>query len=190
MTQRARRILLWGVGLIPGFVGLVVLSALTKIPPVGRHYRPTFENAGIKYALDYKRALAQGKLERRPVLLYFIGENCVNARKMEIGVLSSPLVTERLRKFACSAVFVDHVPFVATTEASRLHEENRKLQLSTGDVSLPKFVVVSADFDLEETAADENVIARIYGYRHDGSQFAKFLDDALAKWGESRQGAE
>jgi len=188
MSGRTRTTLV-GLALALGFVSPFLVGIVAErrlrdnhLESPEHHQRPVFENAGIKYALDFRHALTRGKSARKSVFLYFTGETSGNARKMEKNVLSLPSVTGRLRKFECSAVFIDHVPFVDAKAASRLYEQNHKLEILTGDVSCPKFLVVTADFDPHSPAADEKVIATLYGYHNDAAGFAKFLDDALQKW--------
>jgi hypothetical protein len=144
---------------------------------------------GIKYFLDSERAFAHAKIWNKPVFVYFTGVNCVNARRMERGVLRAPAVVERLQKFICFESFVDSVPLSVVAdrkEADRLLSQNIKLYESFGDVSLPSFVVLPHDFDPTRDAGRFEPIAQTSGLILDEATFVRFLDEALEKWAKLR----
>jgi thiol:disulfide interchange protein len=144
-------------------------------------YGPVIEHGGIKYALDYQRAIEFAARQNRPVFLDFTGVNCINCRKMEQTVLSSPEIIDRLKRFVCIQVFADQVPHVPDpAERERLLESNIRLQEWFGDASLPSYAVVPADKEL--TADEGNILSSVTGYSPDEQRFAKFLDDGLARW--------
>ena len=144
-----------------------------------------FERTGITFRLDYERAVAQAKLWNKPVFVYFTGVNSVNTRMMEKGVLCTPAITERLKKFVCTAVFVDSVPIINRFDANRLAAQNRKLQEEWfGDVSIPAFAVIPADFDIAHDRGRRKLLGESLGWTKDETAFVRFLDEAWERWEE------
>lgn len=144
-------------------------------------FGPVNKHGGIKYALDYNRAVEYAAKNNLPVFIDFTGKNCTNCRKMEKFVLSRPDIVERLKKFVCIQVFTDAPPPIDDKDlGERLLATNLRLQAWFGDISLPSYAVVPADKNL--TADSGNLLATVKGYNPDETHFAKFLDDGLAKW--------
>jgi len=148
------------------------------------------DRTGIKYWLDYRRALAIAKSSKKPVLLYFTGVNDVNAVHIHIKVLRAPAVVARLRQFDCAVSFVDAIPspYTDRAEANRMVEQNGKLvEELLGEVSVPGFAVVQPEFDnpAHPEARQPLVTAELPDIR-DEVTVVRLLDQALAKWADSR----
>lgn len=146
-------------------------------------FGPAIEHGGIKYALDYQRAIEYAAKQNKPVFIDFTGVNCANCRKMEKGPLSQPEITNRLKNFVCVQVFADRVPVIADdAEAERLLAANLKLQEWFGDNSLPSYAVIPADPNIALVPAAEKLLSATVGYNPDEEEFARFLDDGLSRW--------
>ncbi|MFM8285815.1 MAG: protein-disulfide reductase DsbD family protein, partial [Planctomycetaceae bacterium] len=145
---------------------------------------PTLQEGGLRYALDYRKAMEYATKTGRPVFLEFTGVNCVNCRKMEQGPLSSPAVREKLKEFVCIQIWMDQVPTVQdATERRRLLEQNRELQVSWfDDLTMPAYVVVGADPDLVQRGKGTGILAEKLGYDADAGAFAQFLEAGLVAW--------
>ncbi len=143
---------------------------------------PYLEHGGLKYALDFDQALKVAVDQQRPIFLDFTGVNCVNCRKMEQGPMAQPTVKERLSQFVRVQLFTDRVPFIADgSEAIRLGENNRRIQEDWfGDVSLPAYVVIPPDPAILRDP--KKILAKFEGAERIDGEFARFLDDGLARW--------
>jgi thiol:disulfide interchange protein DsbD len=63
---------------------------------------------GFEPLRDYEEALIQARQENKPVLIDFTGWACVNCRRMEEAVWTSPLVDSLMRtKFVVVSLYVD-----------------------------------------------------------------------------------
>jgi hypothetical protein len=212
MTERARRIVLQGV-VIFGAVVPFALGAVSEllVPFIGKHSM-TFDSinaprddedlwydfgsksapvdrTGIKYSLDYQRALADAKLSNRPVFLYFTTVNDANARRIHINVMRAPAVIARLRRFECAVLFVDMIPWVDPTVADRLVAQNRRfLEELIGDIQVPAFAVVHPEFDDAGGPRKRKPLAKadLWEIRN-AATIVRFLDEALVKWAQSRR---
>ena len=138
---------------------------------------PYLEHDGLRYALDYDRALEFAQQEAKPVFIDFTGVNCVNCRLME-KKLARPQNRERLAKFVRVQLYTDNVPGVSDEElVERMLEKNRTLQETWfGDVTLPAYAIVTPD--------GENILVRFKGQEVVDGEFTEFLDAGLQKWQE------
>jgi hypothetical protein len=206
MSERARHIVVGGV-LILGFVVPFVLGAVAErlLPPAstpsvsveksrddqndekiwyGFGNRATPRQDGIKYRLDFDRALADAKLLNRPVFVYFTSVNDANARYIHQKVLRAPSVVARLRQFVCAALFVDIVPYPDKAEASRLREDNaRHHKELIGDPVSPAFAIIRPDFDDPSHPESRRPLAKADVWEiDDEATVVRLLDDTLRKW--------
>lgn len=70
---------------------------------------PIVVQNGLVTYFDYDEALAASKILKKPVMLDFTGINCVNCRKMESQVWSSPEVMKRLKEdFVIASLYCDY----------------------------------------------------------------------------------
>jgi thiol:disulfide interchange protein DsbD len=142
---------------------------------------PYSEHGGLKYALDFERALEFAIKEKKPLFLDFTGMNCTNCRYMEKGTMSRPEIEDRLKRFVRVQLFVDRVPLTDTKEAARLKEINLALQENWfGNVTLPSYVVIPPD---REAIKDiQNGILSFFEGTGEEAVFGKFLDDGWNRW--------
>jgi len=138
---------------------------------------PTITHHGLRFAMDVDRAIAFASLKQQPMLFDFTGVNCVNCRLME-KKLAQPHNRSRLEKFVLVQLYADKVPMIADpVEAKRLLKRNVDLQSEWfGDVTLPSYAVVTPD--------GKTILSNYFGLEQKDGEFAKFLDDGLAKWQE------
>ena len=90
-------------------------SALGDVRPVKyaeemKIYEPEIvRKFGLITFFEYDEALAASKKLKKPVMLDFTGINCVNCRKMESQVWSSPEVMKRLKEdFIIASLYCDY----------------------------------------------------------------------------------
>jgi thiol:disulfide interchange protein DsbD len=141
---------------------------------------PFSKHGGLKYALDFERALEHAIAENKPLFLDFTGVNCTNCRYMEKGPMSRPEIEERLSRFVRVQLFMDTVPIADKTEAARLHEFNVRLQERWfGDVTLPSYVVIPPDRSVLD---DPSKILDGFLGKGEEAAFAAFLDRSWSRW--------
>lgn len=135
---------------------------------------PTTEHHGIRFALDFDRAVPLAVKQGRPLLLDFTGVNCVNCRRME-KKMAEPENRRRIEQFVAVQLYTDKVPVIAdNAHAERLALLNRKRQVQlVGDVSLPGYAIVTPD--------GRTVLATFVGFAP-GEEFTEFLDLGWQKW--------
>lgn len=142
---------------------------------------PYLEHGGLKYALDFERALKYAVEQNQPVFLDFTGMNCANCRFMEHGPMSTEEVKAKLNRFVRVQLFTDNVPRIPTEEAKRLVEHNRRIQEHWfGDVTLPAYVVIPPDPAILK--APEKILATYVGKEARDGEFSSFLDQAINRW--------
>jgi thiol:disulfide interchange protein DsbD len=92
--------------------------------------------------------------------------------------MNEPQNRERLEKFLLVQLYQDNVPKIADrNEVDRLLATNRKLQEEWfGDVTLPSYAVVAP--------GGRQILATFKGLETEKGEFARFLDQGLAKWQE------
>lgn len=144
--------------------------------PIG----PYSEHGGLRYALDFERAMEFAIEKNQPLFLDFTGVNCTNCRYMENGPMSRPEIEERLRKFVRVQLFTDVVPIPDPKEAARIYAYNVQLQERWfGDVTLPSYVVIPPD--RAALADTSSILANLEGAKGE-AEFAAFLDQGLNRW--------
>ncbi len=129
--------------------------------------------------LDFRVAVAQATEQQKLLFIDFTGVNCVNCRRMEATVLSSPFIHEKLSKFVQVQLYTDEVPGIRDANLrNELLELNRNLQAEWfGDVTLPGYAVVTPD--------GKNVINRFKGLdKSGGEEFLQFIDAGIDRWNE------
>lgn len=143
---------------------------------------------GLVTYYDYEEALAAGKAQKKPVMLDFTGITCVNCRKMETQVWSSPEVMKRLKEdFIVASLYCD--ASVDLVKGDEYVSKERDVEVATlGDKSLDiqitKFNSNTQPFyffvDENGTKLAEN------GYPYDPavSKFVDHLERVKAKYKE------
>ncbi|MBW3600899.1 MAG: thioredoxin family protein, partial [Planctomycetes bacterium] len=135
---------------------------------------PYLDHEGLKYSLDYERAIEYAKRTQRPVFLDFTGVNCINCRKME-QLMARPQFRQRLENFVRVQLYTDVMPPPVSDPklAELLLEKNRSLQTDwLGKADLPSYVIVTPE---------GRRLAEITGY-NGADAFADFLDRGWSAW--------
>ncbi|NLU92837.1 protein-disulfide reductase DsbD family protein [Chitinophaga sp. Ak27] len=137
---------------------------------------------------DYEEALAAAKAANKPLMLDFTGHTCVNCRKFEKSVLSSPAVMKILRNdFIVASLYTDEKTsledaekYVSKTTGEKVNnigQKNQDLEVSNFNRnSQPYYIPV----DLEGKA----LVNKGYGYdpKEDVDAFVKYLEGAKAEF--------
>jgi Disulphide bond corrector protein DsbC/Thioredoxin-like len=113
---------------------------------------------------DYEGAVAEAKLEHKPLLISFSGYTCTNCHWMKANIFPQPTVVAALENYVLVELYTD-----GTDAAS---ERNQKLeQAKFGTIALPYYVI--SDADGHELAHED-------GLTRDVNQFLEFLHTGLA----------
>jgi thiol:disulfide interchange protein len=128
-----------------------------------------------EFLKDFDQAVTTATAQNRPLFIDFTGVFCTNCRLMEIR-MARPKNHRRLEQFVKVQIYTDKVPNIDDKdEAARLLARNVALQTNWfGDVTLPAYAVVTSD--------GKTVLSSFLGLEKRDGDFAKFLDEGLAKW--------
>ena len=130
---------------------------------------------------DYEEALEKARKENKPLLIDFTGWACVNCRKMEESVWTSPEVDSLMKKeFVVVSLYVDEKTKLPLTERTviKTKKGNDKSIISVGDkwstfqtenfgaTSQPQYAILSTD---------EKALTKTKFYTPDANEFANWL---------------
>ncbi len=146
----------------------------TETKPKTKEYNGIFKNAGN---VDYKDLLIKSNELEKPLLLYFTGFACVNARKIEHYVLSDSKITEKLKnEFYFVNLYVDDRTSLPKNESiepksneklfkyvGQKHSELQKTKFNSNNQ--PYFVIIDKNGN----------IIKEQGYTTDIKIFEEFL---------------
>jgi cytochrome c biogenesis protein CcdA len=163
--------------LISGFPPPLCYSVYDDPVNCSRGFKP-LEN-------DYEAALTKARRENKPVLIDFTGWACVNCRRMEESVWTSPLVDSLMKhQFVVVSLYVDerrHLPLAEQTVV-KVSSGNDKEIITVGDkwstfqtenfgaTSQPQYAIINAD---------QRTLTRPKFYTPDANEFAAWLQCGL-----------
>ena len=140
---------------------------------------------GLKGYFDYEQGLACAKKQNKPLFIDFTGHGCVNCRKMEANVWSSPAVLKRLQNdYIIVTLYVDDKKelsenqWVKSTHDGRIKKTIGKIN---ADFQVTKFNINAQPYYvLMDT--NEEVLAKPRGFILDADKFVQFLDYGLEEF--------
>ncbi len=162
-----------------GYIGVGVLSDVAPSSWLWRQIHAFAPPSKPEHLLDFRVAVAQASEQKKLLFIAFTGINCINCRRMEATVLSSPLIHEKLSKLIQVQLYTDEIPHIRDTNfRNELLELNRNLQVEWfEDPILPSYAVATPD--------GKNVIARFKGLdKSGGEEFLQFIDAGIDRWNE------
>jgi thiol:disulfide interchange protein len=136
---------------------------------------------GLVTYFDYDEALAASKILKKPVMLDFTGINCVNCRKMESQVWSSPEVMKRLKEdFIIASLYCDYdkrdIPKEEQHYSDILGSDIVTVGDKNEDIQATKFGANSQPFYFYVDENGKKLIEGGYGYDPNVSKFVEHLD--------------
>lgn len=146
---------------------------------------------GLETFFDYNEGLAAAKALKKPVMLDFTGINCVNCRKMEAQVWSSPEVMTRLKNdFIVVSLFCDYDK-LELPQSEQFFSRELNAQVTTlGDwnehLQASRFESNTQPFYFFVDEAGNKLAEKGYSYDPDVSAFVRHLD-LVKKNYENRQ---
>jgi thiol:disulfide interchange protein len=179
------------VYLIPGITNTpsANLTLISGFPPplsysVYRHHT-ALANAVQPIHNDYEAALELARTERKPLLIDFTGDACVNCRRMEERIWTDPKVAGYMKNnFVVVSLYVDDrrkLPAAERQEYTTRTGDKRSIN-TVGDkwsafqsenffaVAQPQYMIISPD---------ERALTRPKTYTQSAEDFAKWLECGL-----------
>ncbi len=150
---------------------------------------PIVVQNGLVTYFDYDEALAASKILKKPVMLDFTGINCVNCRKMESQVWSSPEVMRRLKEdFVIASLYCDYdkreLPIGEQYYSKILGADIVTVGDKNEDIQATKFGANSQPFYFYVDENGNKLVEGGYGYDPNVQKFVDHLDKAKAKYKE------
>jgi thiol:disulfide interchange protein len=136
---------------------------------------------GLVTFFDYDEALAASKKLKKPVMLDFTGINCVNCRKMESQVWSSPEVMKILKEdFIIASLYCDYdkrdLPKEEQYYSKILGADVVTVGDKNEDIQATKFGANSQPFYFYIDAEGNKLIEGGYGYDPNVKKFVEHLE--------------
>jgi thiol:disulfide interchange protein len=213
-TMIAIMVFTFVVYMIPGMWGAPLKAISAFLPPVGtqdfdltsgishsgnasqsadaasrKHYTYFHSKATIKGMdpyYDYEEALAAAKQQNKPLLVDFTGWNCVNCRKMEAEVWSSPKIKDLINnEFILVELYVDD-------KVLKLPESEQYVSKKTGK-NINTVSKRNADFQITRFESnsqplyalldtDGELLVPTSGAEYNIDKYEAFLNSALEKF--------
>ncbi len=142
---------------------------------------------GLVTYFDYDEALAVAKNLKKPLMLDFTGINCINCRKMEAQVWSSPEVMKRLKEnFVIASLYTDvqniELPEAEHFDSKELGERVNTVGEKFSHLQVSRFGALSQPFYIFLNEKEEKLAPDGYGYDPDVAAFIKHLDAVVAAY--------
>jgi thiol:disulfide interchange protein DsbD len=172
----ALAVLAFAVSLLPGLWGRK-LADLEAFLPTDEQTTVSADATHASYSGpawrkdDYEGAVAEAKLEHKPLLISFSGYTCTNCHWMKANIFPQPTVAAALEDYVLVELYTD-----GTDAASQRNEKVE--QAKFGTIALPYYVI--SDADGHELAHED-------GLTRDLNQFLEFLHTGLASAAVARQ---
>ena len=137
---------------------------------------------------DYEEALAAAKEAKKPLMLDFTGHTCVNCRKFEKSVLSSPKVMKILRNdFIVASLYTDEKTKLPENEQYVSKFDGTKVTnvgLLNQDLEASKFNRNSQPYYIPVDLEGKPLQMKGYGYdpKEDVDAFVQYLEAAKAEF--------
>ncbi|MDA0864387.1 MAG: protein-disulfide reductase DsbD family protein [Bacteroidetes bacterium] len=175
------------------------LKLLSGFPPplfYSYYYKGTSAPLGLEAYKDFDQGMAAAKASGKPLMIDFTGWACVNCRKMEEQVWSTPEVFELLsQEYVLVSLYVDdRKALLADEQFSYAQPNGRIKKLKTvGDKwatfqtinfknnSQPYYILLDEDL---------NMLNKPVGYTPDVDEYAEWLTEGLEEFQRTHQGAE
>jgi thiol:disulfide interchange protein DsbD len=167
------------------FTSLTLLSGLA--PPVGYSFLyPNNCPNNLVCFKDLKTGIAYAKKVNKPIMLDFTGYACVNCRKMEEHVWSSPKIDSYLRNdYVLISLYVDDKKELPEDEqilVNRINGGTRKLKNyghKWANFQTQFFQTNSQPYYVLMDSEGKQILNQPVGYTPDEDDYAKFLECGL-----------
>lgn len=149
------------LGSVEAFLPQTVDAASPAALASARAPNPAGNAGQLTWILNnFPAALAQAKLQNKPVFVNFTGYTCTNCRWMEANMFPKPRVKAKLAQFVRAELYTDGQGKIYTAQQNL--ENNR-----FGTVALPLYAIISPS---------GKTVATFLGLTHNPAEFLAFLD--------------
>jgi len=156
------------------------------VKELGPYEPEVVKKYGLVTYFDYDEALAASRQLKKPLMLDFTGINCINCRKMEAQVWSSPEVMRRLKEnFVVVSLYTDvriSLPENEEFDSKELGEHVNTVGEKFMHLQASRFGAVSQPFYIFLDDKEEKLAPDGYGYDPDVQAFIKHLDNVTAEY--------
>lgn len=175
------------------FTSLTLLSGLA--PPVGYSFLyPKECPNNLECFKDLKSGIAYAKKVNKPIMLDFTGYACVNCRKMEEHVWSSPKIDALLRNdYVLISLYVDDKKELTENEqieVNRINGGTRKLANyghKWANFQTQFFQTNSQPYYVLMDSEGKQILNQPVGYTPDEDDYAQFLECGLEVYNKKKQ---
>ncbi len=156
---------------------------LSSALPVNRKYADVLkEPMGFEGFFDYKEAVDYARKVHKPLFIDFTGHSCVNCRKMEQAIWSSPLVKQRMNdNFVLVSLYVDEkteLPENQQYTSKIFGNKVRTVGNLNSDIEATMFNTNSQPFYVI-TGYDGKALVKPEQYNADLNHYITFMDKGL-----------
>ncbi|MGB3154041.1 MAG: cytochrome c biogenesis protein CcdA [Chitinophagaceae bacterium] len=141
---------------------------------------------GLIAYFDYDEALAAARQAKKPLMLDFTGINCINCRKMEAQVWSSPEVMKRLKEdFVVVSLYTDvriGLPESEEFYSKELEENVNTVGEKFMHLQASRYGSVSQPFYIFLDGKEAKLAPDGYGYDPSVQKFVQHLDNVIAEY--------
>ncbi|MDR1403644.1 MAG: thioredoxin family protein [Tannerellaceae bacterium] len=175
----------FAIYMIPGLWGAPLKTISAFAPPLQTQDFNLYDSEVHAPFDDYEAGMAYAKRINKPVMIDFSGYGCINCRKMEASVWTSPEVKQLLEKdYVLITLFVDDKTKLPRILEIEEHGKMRKLK-TVGDkwsyLQRSKFGANAQPFYVL-LDNDGKPLAPSYAYNEDVAQYVKFLQTGLVNY--------
>lgn len=175
------------------FTSLTLLSGLA--PPVGYSFLyPKECPNNLECFKDLKSGIAYAKKVNKPIMLDFTGYACVNCRKMEEHVWSSPIIDDLIRNdYVLISLYVDdkkELPENEQIEVNRINGGTRKLTNyghKWANFQTHFFQTNSQPYYVLMDSGGKQILNEPVGYTPNEEDYAQFLECGLEVFNKKEQ---
>ena len=175
------------------------LKLLSGFPPplfYSYYDKGTSAPLGLEAYKDFDQGMAAAKASGKPLMIDFTGWACVNCRKMEEQVWSTPEVFELLsQEYVLVSLYVDdRKALLADEQFSYAQPNGRIKKLKTVGDKWATFQTINFKNNSQPyyilLDEDQNMLNKPVGYTPDVDEYAEWLTEGLEEFQRTHQGAE
>lgn len=141
---------------------------------------------GLVTYFDYEEALEVSRQLKKPLMLDFTGINCINCRKMEAQVWSSPEVMKRLKEeFVVVSLYTDvriELPDNEVFDSKELGEKVNTVGEKFMHLQASRYGSIAQPFYIFVDGAEEKLAPDGYGYDPNVQAFIRHLDKVVEEY--------
>ncbi|MEJ7912419.1 MAG: cytochrome c biogenesis protein CcdA, partial [Chitinophagaceae bacterium] len=168
-------------------LALPVAGPVKHVAELGPLEPEVVKKYGLVTYFDYEEALAASRAARKPLMLDFTGINCINCRKMEAQVWSSPEVMKRLKaNFIIASLYTDvqniELPENEQFDSEPLSERVNTLGEKYAHFQVSRYGSLSQPFYIFLDGKEQKLADDGYAYDSNVDRFIKHLDKVVAEY--------